>query len=84
MGGRILINAVSSANAGKSAEVFSRMECTLDRIVWVVNADGSDGVRVDVVVREETLIWRVASCSWSSIYLAAYVELSSLSWTMVE
>ena len=69
MGERLLIKAVSSVNSGKSEDVFSRMDCILDMTfvnlltAWVMDADGSGGVRVDDVVREETLIWRVVSCA---------------------
>ena len=49
---------------------------------WVI--DGSGGVRVDVVVREETLIWRGFNCAWSSFCFDSYVALSDLSWEMVD
>ena len=64
------------------------MDCILDitfvnlLTTWVI--DGSGGVRVDVVVREETLIWREVNCAWSSFCFDSYVELSDLSWAMVD
>ena len=69
-GGKLLIKGVSSANSGKSEEVFSRMDCIfvitfLNWVNWVSTwaIDGSGEVREEVVVREETLIWRVVSCA---------------------
>ena len=56
---------MSSANSGKSEEVFSRMDCIFDItfvnwVNWVSTwaIDGSGEVREEVVVREETLIWK--------------------------
>ena len=78
-GGKLLIKAVSSANSGKSEDDFSRMDCILDMTfvnlltTWVI--DGSGGVRVDVVVREESLIWREFNCAWSSFCFDSYVVL---------
>ena len=86
----LLIKAASSANSSKSEDVFLRMDCILDMAfvnlltAWLMDADGSGGVRVDAVVREETLIWRVVSCAWSSFCLDSYVVLSILSWEMVD
>ena len=35
--------------------------CVKVLIAWVMDANGSGGVRGDAVVREEALIWRVLS-----------------------
>ena len=49
---------------------------------WAI--DGSGEVREEVVVREETLIWREVSCSWSSFCFISDVELSILSWEIID
>ena len=71
MGGRFLIKAVISANSGKSEDFFSRMDCILDTTcvnlltAGVMDTNGSVGLKLDFVVREDTLIWRVLIFSWS-------------------
>ena len=49
---------------------------------WAI--DGSGEVREEVVVREETLIWREVSCSWSSFCFVSDVALSVLSWAIID
>ena len=87
-GERLLSKAVSSVNSGMSEDDFSRMDCILDMTfvnlltTWVI--DGSGGVRVDVVVRDEPLIWRGFNYAWSSFCFDSYVTLSDLSWAIVD
>ena len=53
---------MSSASSGMSEDDFARMDFILDTTcvnlwsTWVMDADGSGGVRDDAVLREETLI----------------------------
>ena len=79
---------MSSANSGKSEDFFSRMDCIFDiTFVNLVNTwaiDGSGEVREEVVVREETLIWREVNCVWSSFCFDSYIALSILSWAIVD
>ena len=37
-----------------------------------------------MVVREEKLIWREVNCAWSSFCFDSYVELSDLSWEIID
>ena len=54
-----------------SEDVFSKIDCIFDitfvNLVTTWTIDESGEVRVEVVVREETLIWREVNCVWSSL-----------------